>query len=183
MGIIRDKKAYAVFLLPALLFYIFAVFYPIEESIRLSFMKWNGIGNKTFVMFDNYIAMFKDKVFYTAFVNNLVYLLIVVVIQLSIGLLFAILLTYMTKRVTLVKTLYYVPCIVTTVAVTQLFRSIYSTEPIGTFKPNTEFRGSWRTCDILAGECQNGTGCCLGTGGLEVYGYVHGDLLCSPGIS
>lgn len=131
MGIIRDKKAYAVFLLPALLFYIFAVFYPIEESIRLSFMKWNGIGNKTFVMFDNYIAMFKDKVFYTAFVNNLVYLLIVVVIQLSIGLLFAILLTYMTKRVTLVKTLYYVPCIVTTVAVTQLFRSIYSTEPMG----------------------------------------------------
>ena len=38
---------------------------------------------------------------------------------------------YMTKRVTLVKTLYYVPCIITTVAITQLFRSIYSTEPMG----------------------------------------------------
>lgn len=37
----------------------------------------------------------------------------------------------MTKRVTLVKTLYYVPCIITTVAITQLFRSIYSTEPMG----------------------------------------------------
>ena len=39
-GVLRDKKAYAAFLLPALLFYLFSVFYPIEESIRLSFMKW-----------------------------------------------------------------------------------------------------------------------------------------------
>lgn len=131
MGIIKDKKAYLVFLLPGLLFYLFSVFYPIEESIRLSFMKWNGIGEKTFVGFDNYILMFKDKVFYTAFTNNLIYLVIVVVIQLSIGLLFAVLLTYLKKRVTLVKTLYYVPGIVTTVAVAQMFRSIYSTQPVG----------------------------------------------------
>ena len=131
MGIIRDKKAFLVFLLPALVFYLFAVFYPIGESIRLSFMKWGGIGERVFVGFDNYRTMFQDKVFYQALINNLIYLVIVVVMQLSIGLLFAILLTYMIKRVTFVKTLYYVPCIVTTVAITQLFRSIYATEPEG----------------------------------------------------
>lgn len=131
MGILKDKRAFWVFLLPGLLFYILAVFYPIEESIRLSFMKWGGIGAKKFVGFDNYFVMFKDKVFYKAFLNNLVYLLIVVSMQLLIGLIFAILLSYMKKRVTLIKTLYYVPCIVTTVAVTQLFRSMYATEPVG----------------------------------------------------
>ena len=131
MGIIRNKKAFFAFLLPGLLFYILAVFYPIEESIRMSFMKWNGIGDKEFVGLSNYIDMFHDKVFFTSFFNNLIYLVIVVVMQLSIGLLFAILLTYMTKRVTLVKTLYYVPCIITTVAIAQLFRSVYSTEPMG----------------------------------------------------
>lgn len=131
MGIIRNKKAFWAFLLPGLLFYILAVFYPIEESIRLSFMKWNGIGDRAFVGLKNYVDMFHDKVFYTAFINNLIYLVIVVTMQLSIGLFFAILLTYMTKHVTLVKTLYYVPCIITTVAITQLFRSIYSTEPMG----------------------------------------------------
>lgn len=131
MGVIRNKKAFLAFLLPGLLFYILAVFYPIEESIRLSFMKWGGIGEKEFVGLQNYITMFHDKVFYTAFVNNLIYLVIVVSMQLAIGLFFAILLTYMTKHVTLVKTLYYVPCIITTVAITQLFRSIYSTEPMG----------------------------------------------------
>lgn len=131
MGIIRNKKAFWAFLLPGLLFYILAVFYPIEESIRLSFMKWNGIGDRAFVGLKNYVDMFHDKVFYTAFINNLIYLVIVVTMQLTIGLFFAILLTYMTKHVTLVKTLYYVPCIITTVAITQLFRSIYSTEPMG----------------------------------------------------
>ena len=86
----------------------------------MSFMKWNGIGDKEFVGLSNYIDMFHDKVFFTSFFNNLIYLVIVVVMQLSIGLLFAILLTYMTKRVTLVKTLYYVPCIITTVAIAPL---------------------------------------------------------------
>lgn len=131
MGVIRNKKAFFAFLLPGLLFYIFTVFYPIVESIRLSFMEWGGIGDKVFVGLDNYVKMFHDPVFYTAFINNLIYLLIVVGMQLSIGLFFAILLIYMTKYVTLVKTLYYVPCIITTVAITQLFRSMYSVEPMG----------------------------------------------------
>ena len=78
MGVIRNKKAFFAFLLPGLLFYIFTVFYPIVESIRLSFMEWGGIGDKVFVGLDNYVKMFHDPVFYTAFINNLIYLLIVV---------------------------------------------------------------------------------------------------------
>lgn len=45
MGVIKNKKWFFIFLLPGLLFYILSVFYPIEESIRLSFMEWNGIAN------------------------------------------------------------------------------------------------------------------------------------------
>lgn len=149
MGILKDKKAFLVFLLPGLLFYILAVFYPIEESIRLSFMEWGGIGVKRFVGLDNYIHMFKDKVFYTAFINNLIYLVIVVSMQLMIGLIFAVLLTYLTRKAIFVKTLYYVPCIITTVAVTQLFRSMYGTEPMGLINQFLNFVGigsiSWLT--------------------------------------
>lgn len=141
MGVIRNKKAFFAFLLPGLLFYVFAVFYPIAESVRLSFMKWGGIGEKKFIGLANYIDMFRDEVFYTAFFNNLIYVVIVVGMQLSIGLLFAILLTYMKKHVTLVKTLYYVPCIITTVAITQLFRSIYSVEPMGLLNQFFQFIG------------------------------------------
>lgn len=130
-GVLKDRKAFLVFLLPGLMFYLFSVFYPIVDSIRLSLMKWNGIGDPEFIGLRNYIRIFTDKIFYTAFFNNLIYLVIVVCMQLSIGFLFAVLLTYMKKGVTVVKTLYYVPCIITTVAVTQLFRSMYSTQPKG----------------------------------------------------
>lgn len=64
----------------------FISFYPIEESIRLSFMEWNGIGDKTFAGLQNYVTMFHDPTFYKSFLNNLIYLLIVVVMQLGIGL-------------------------------------------------------------------------------------------------
>lgn len=130
-GVLKDKKAFAVFLLPGLLFYLFSVFYPIVDSIRLSTMKWNGIGAPEFIGLGNYTKLFGDKVFYQAFLNNLIYLVIVVLMQLTIGFVFAVLLTYMKKGVSLVKTLYYVPCIITTVAGTQLFRNIYSTQPQG----------------------------------------------------
>ena len=131
MGIIKDKKAYLAFLLPGLLFYLFSVFYPIVESMRLSFMKWSGIGAMKFVGFSNYAKLMKDSTFFTALWNNLVYLIVVVAMQLLIGMLFAVLLTYMKRGAVLVKTVYYVPCIITTVAVSQLFRSMYAVEPVG----------------------------------------------------
>ena len=102
MGVIKNKKWFFIFLLPGLLFYILSVFYPIEESIRLSFMEWNGIGDKTFAGLQNYVTMFHDPTFYKSFLNNLIYLLIVVVMQLGIGLIFAVLLTFMKKHVTFV---------------------------------------------------------------------------------
>ncbi len=132
-GIIKNKVAYLVFLLPALVFYLFAVFYPIVDSIRLSFVSWQGIGPQNYVGFSNYLRLFRDPVMWESFFNNLIYVVIVVAMQLLIGLLFAVLPTYMQKNVTIVKTLYYIPCIITTVAVGQMFRSMYATQPEGLF--------------------------------------------------
>lgn len=122
-----------IFLCPAVVFYLFSVFYPIVESLRLSFLSWDGIGPMQFAGFSNYVSMFQDSVFWKSFVNNLVYLVIVVSMQLIIGLLTAILLTYIGRGRNFIKTMYYVPCIITTIAVTQLFRSIYSYDPAGLF--------------------------------------------------
>ncbi|MFR9062572.1 MAG: hypothetical protein ACLVJO_01740 [[Clostridium] scindens] len=48
------------------MFYILAVFYPIEESIRMRHHELVGIGTK-FVGLSNYIDMFHDKVFFVIF--------------------------------------------------------------------------------------------------------------------
>ena len=150
-SVLKDKKSYLLFLLPGLLFYLFSVFYPIVESIRLSFMKWNGISDATFVGLANYVKMFNDRIFWKAFGHNLVYLVIVVGMQILIGLFFAILLTYLTRGVHLIKTLYYVPAIITTVAVAQLFRAMYASQPEGIFNKALKLIGlgslatSWLT--------------------------------------
>lgn len=133
MGIIKNRKAYLAFLLPALLFYLFAVFYPIIQSIFLSFNKWRGLGPMIPVQLSNYLRMFTDSTFKQVFINNLIYLVIVVIMQLLIGLLLAVIVRNLSKGQNMIKTLYYVPCIITTVAVTQMFRSMYSTEPVGLF--------------------------------------------------
>lgn len=179
MGVIKNKKWFFIFLLPGLLFYILSVFYPIEESIRLSFMEWNGIGDKTFAGLQNYVTMFHDPTFYKSFLNNLIYLLIVVVMQLGIGLVFAVLLTFMKKHVTFVKTLYYVPCIITTVAIAQLFRSMYATEPMGLIKPVFSGYRNGRNGYFLAGKYSHCTYGSVSARRLEIYRNVYGYFLCS----
>lgn len=46
MGVIKNKNGFLYFITWTVILY-FVSFYPIEESIRLSFMEWNGIGDKT----------------------------------------------------------------------------------------------------------------------------------------
>ena len=43
-----------LFVLPALVFYTIFVVYPIGYSFNLSFFSWPGVGEKTFVGFDNF---------------------------------------------------------------------------------------------------------------------------------
>ena len=44
MKILRDKKAIAIFLLPAFIVYSLIVMTPIIVSIYYSLLDWNGIG-------------------------------------------------------------------------------------------------------------------------------------------
>lgn len=46
MKILRDKKAIAIFLLPAFIVYSIIVMIPILVSIYYSALEWNGIGKK-----------------------------------------------------------------------------------------------------------------------------------------
>ena len=141
MNVLRNKKAVAVFILPALLFYILIVFFPIFQSLLYSFYSWDGITNKEFLGITNYINLFKDRVFLQAFVNNLGYAVIVILMQVFIGLVVAILLTYVTRGREVIRTLYFTPAVIATVAVTQLFRNIYSFEPIGIINIVLKFIG------------------------------------------
>ena len=133
MKILKDKKAIAVFLLPAFIVYSVIVMVPILVSIYYSCLDWNGIGKKSFVGFNNYIKLFGDSVFRQAFGNNIIYIVIVMVMQLGFGFSIAVLLTYLKKGRGFIQTVYYIPSVITVIAISQLFTGFYSYEPLGLF--------------------------------------------------
>ncbi|MBF4552423.1 sugar ABC transporter permease [Pseudoclavibacter sp. RFBJ3] len=145
---LRSRLSVLVFLLPPLLLYSAAVLLPIVQSLILSFYRWDGITNMVFVGLDNYVKMFtRDDVFWTSFVNALGYLVICLVLQLGGALAVAGLLTAMPRARELVKTLYLLPAVISTVAIAFLFQRIYSLEPIGLINQLLEWfgLGAWQT--------------------------------------
>jgi ABC-type sugar transport system permease subunit len=55
-------------------FMIFAVFglYPLVFSFYLSFIKWDGLTEKTWIGLGNFAVLFQDEIFYTSLWNTLV---------------------------------------------------------------------------------------------------------------
>lgn len=128
----RSRLSVLVFLLPPLLLYGFAVLFPILQSLFLSLFSWDGITDMQFVGLSNYVRMLTgDDVFWHAFLNALGYLVICLVLQLGGALVVASLLTSFRRGREVVKTLYLLPAVISTVAIAFLFQRIYSIEPVG----------------------------------------------------
>ncbi len=131
MNVLKSKKAILVFLTPAFIIYTAIVVFPIIETFYLSLFDWNGVTDKVFIGFENFTYIFRDRVFLKSLTNNLVYIVVIMFLQVGIGLLVAVLITYLRTNQSIIRTLYYMPAVISVVAITQLFRSVYSYEPIG----------------------------------------------------
>lgn len=128
----RSRISVLVFLIPPLALYSIAVLFPIVQSLFLSFFSWDGITAMEFVGLDNYVHMFTgDTVFWRAFFNALGYLAICLVLQLGGALVVASLLISLRWGREVVKTLYLLPAVISTVAIAFLFQRIYSDTPVG----------------------------------------------------
>ena len=85
-----------------------------------------------FVGLDNYVRMLAaDDIFWRSSSTPSVYLAICLVLQLGGALLVASLLTSLRRGRELIKTLYLLPAVISTVAIAFLFVRIYSIDPVG----------------------------------------------------
>lgn len=138
----RSRLSVLVFLVPPLLIYGIAVLLPILQSLFLSLFHWDGISDMQFAGLDNYIRMFtRDDIFWTALRNSIIYLAICLVLQLGGALIIANLLLTLTRGRELVKVLYLLPAVISTVAISFLFQRIYSENPEGLLNQLLEFVG------------------------------------------
>lgn len=128
----RSRTSVLVFLVPPLILFAGGVLLPIVQSLVLSFFRWDGISTMQFVGIDNYVKMLGgDSTFWEAFVNQLVYLIICVVIQMGAGLGIALLLLTITRGREVLKVMYLMPAVISTTAIALLFQRIYSYDPTG----------------------------------------------------
>lgn len=97
----------------------------------------------------NFTKLFKDRVFSLALKNNLKYVVIVVGMQICLGFLLALMLVYTRRFRALVQTLYFIPSVITVIAISQLFRSFYSVRPVGLFNMIIKMCGG-KSVDFLA---------------------------------
>ena len=126
MSLRRRKEtavAAAVFLVPALLVIAVFVIYPILQSFITSGYEWNGFSsNKSFIGLANWAELLKDKVFWNAFKNNLLVMVLSIVIQMPIGLALATFLDKVGRKGNVCKVIWFIPMLMSSVAIGYLFR-------------------------------------------------------------
>jgi raffinose/stachyose/melibiose transport system permease protein len=125
--IFRDKKAIFLFIFPALLIFTVAIVLPIIISTYYSLLKWDGIGKAVFVGLKNYKDLFINNTdgFSKSIVNSFILAGFSVFVQLPIALLLALILARGVKGENLFRTIYFIPVIVSTVVIGQLWMKIY----------------------------------------------------------
>lgn len=126
------KSIIFLFIFPAFLIYTLFVIVSIIWAGYYSFFDWSGVGAKVFIGLQNYVELITgDSVFRSTVFHTLIYTVINVMIQVFGGLLFAILLSRVKKGRTALQTLYYVPVVISSVAICQIFLKLLSVTPTG----------------------------------------------------
>lgn len=119
----RDiNRAALIFLLPIALLMMVYIFYPIVDTFVISFYKWNGISaDKTMIGLKNWIKLLQDTSFWNSFKNNMVVMVLSICIQIPIGLALATFIDFGGKKMTLFKVLWFIPLLMSSVAIGFLF--------------------------------------------------------------
>ena len=117
-----------VFLAPVLILFVFFFIYPFFFTLYASLTQWRGIGRMELSGFQNYIKLFSDSTFRLALRNNTIWALAHGFIQVPLAALVAIILLRKPKGWMALRTIYFLPNVISTVALTMVWRSLYNVQ-------------------------------------------------------
>jgi multiple sugar transport system permease protein len=113
----HQKRAGWWFIAPALVHSVIFTIIPVIAVVVLAFTDYSFGGRTNFVGFENFTDLLGDNGFRSAFVNTIVYALVVVPLSMVIALLVAIGLNQRIRGLSFFRTAYYVPTVTASVAV------------------------------------------------------------------
>lgn len=127
-SVFSNKKAICIFVIPTLALFIVIIFVPIVVSSYYSVLNWNGVGKGTFIGLKNYVEMFTSSRALNAIKNSLLFAAVSIGIQLPISLTLALIIASGVKGEGFYRTVYFIPVLISTVVVAQLWSKIYNAD-------------------------------------------------------
>lgn len=121
----RDRGAYWL-ILPYVLFFVAFVAYPLVFSLILVFNRWNIVTPMQWIGLKNFDRLIGDVVFYKSLLNTLTFLAVHIPLQIAVALALALLLNEQIRGRGLFRAIYFLPVVVSGVAVTILWQQLYS---------------------------------------------------------
>ncbi|MGZ9583153.1 carbohydrate ABC transporter permease [Paenibacillus marinisediminis] len=117
-----------LFLLPALLFYVGFMVYPIASALLNSFFSWRGLTRGDFIGFDNFIRLFTEEPYKDTFSNalqhNVIFFVVAVFSKLVIAYALALIINSRLKGKEWFKTIFFLPKLLSVIVVGYLFSLI-----------------------------------------------------------
>jgi multiple sugar transport system permease protein len=123
------------FILPNFIGFFIFILIPVIFSLVLSFMEWDGFNPMNFIMFENFITIFKDRVFRGAIWKTGYYSLFTVLLSLSASLGLAVLLNKKLVGKGFFRSAIFFPYVASIVAVSVVWNALFQKDfgPINGF--------------------------------------------------
>lgn len=118
----------AVFLLPALVLYALYFVYPLGFVFVTSTLDWNGISSPEFVGLGNFTDNFQSRAFQLSLQNNVVWVVALGFGQIGLAALVAILLARQPRGWKFLRTVYFLPNVISQVAIAMMWAALYNAE-------------------------------------------------------
>lgn len=123
-------RAALPYLIPTAALYGFFLLYPMVDSVRLSFYEWSGFRTETptWVGLENYVRLLSgaDPVFWKAFLNSVIWVVLSVLVPMTISLLLALALNRRMFGRNLFRSVFYIPAVFASITVAAMWRWIYN---------------------------------------------------------
>ncbi|MDN7242980.1 sugar ABC transporter permease [Planococcus sp. N028] len=123
--VMSNKLFIAFYIAPALLMITILIFIPLILSGYYGLMDWDGIGAKTFIGLENYIAGVQDKLFWNSALHSFL-LAIFSTLSLAVYLLVSFILASKIKGSDFLRKIYLIPMLLSSVAIAQLWVKMYN---------------------------------------------------------
>jgi len=124
----RKQAVAYLFLLPALLILTVVTWYPILNTILYSFQRVNLAGVQGWVGTANYVRMFGNPIFATAWKNILIYVLLSLVMGAMVPIILALIINEMRGLSSFFQTIVYLPTLIPIAVGLIVWRQIYAPE-------------------------------------------------------